>query len=326
MTQRLAEAGTITAAADGSFPVILIEEGPGNSADYPREFFTQANADALAEALSFPAHPEDLSRPERRSSMAAIGSIDKVVTVAESGGKMQFKSRFHPAASKPEVGPYIKEFGSRLGLSIYIDSDGHEDPTTGRWVAESLNAQDPYRSVDLVIAPGARGKFERLSESLGLLTKASATAEDQKKEIEMDKSEVEAAVKEANAPLVKAVEALVTTLNGKQVAEAAATAQVQADSEAVEKAVKERMDDFTKADAAITAAKLGESLSADLRARALKGEDVTEGIEFAKKVLAEARADAGSPGGSRRVVEFQGGDDIGGDLVFEVPGFGRVTG
>ena len=325
-TTRLSEAGTILADADGSFPVILIEEGPGNTADYPREFFTQENADALAEALSFPRHPKELDKPWHRPSTDAIGSIEKTVTIAESAtGKMQMKSRFRPAASKPEIGPYIKEFGSKLGLSIYIDSETREDPITGRKIAVRLNGADPYKSVDLVIAPGARGKFERVSESLGLLPSASATAEEQNKEIEMDEKQIGDAVTKAITPLAEAVASLATSLTATKVAEATATAQAQADSEAVDKAVSERVEKFQKADAAISAAKLGESLSADLRARALKGEDVTDGIEFAKKVLSEAKT---TPGTGTRLIEahIPGGDEGGSGLTFDVPGFGKVRG
>lgn len=322
-SKRIAEAGTLTAEDDGSISVILIEEGPGNSADYVRDFFTQENADALADSLSFPRHPEDLSKPWHRPSTDAIGSIDKSVTLHESeDGKMQMKSRFHPAKSKPEIGPYIKEYGHKLGLSIYIDSDGEDDPITGRYVPTILKAEDPYKSVDVVIAPGARGKFEKLSESLGLLPDTSAPAGgNNNKEIEMTK-EIEDAVTAAVRPLAEAVGNLVTTLTSQKVAEATATAQATVDQEAVDAAVKARVDNLQKAEVAITAAKLGESASADLRNRALAGEDVTEAIAFAGKVLTEAKA---TPAGGRTLAEsYTGGNDGSGDLMFEVPGFGQV--
>src|SRR5690606_16442873 len=77
--RRLHESGTIGVdSTKQKFRVCLISEGSGSTAEYPREFFNQANAEALAGALSFPGHPEDLERPEKRNPMSAIGSIGDV--------------------------------------------------------------------------------------------------------------------------------------------------------------------------------------------------------------------------------------------------------
>ena len=133
--------------------------------------------------------------------------------------------------------------------------------------------------------------------------------------------------------LTEAVTNLVTTLSGKTLVENQTVEPKAATPDAVDAALKERMAHVEKAEAEIASAKLGESVSADLRARALRGEDVTEGIALAKKVLAEA---SGSNGGgsnsdgawkdaSQRLAEAHVGATNGnGDLVFEVPGFGVV--
>lgn len=317
MSKRIHEAATLTVdPATKKFRVRLLVEGGGNSADYKREFFTPENAALLGGSLSFPGHPVDLERPEQRDPLTAIASIgEKVDIEAEEDGRLAFWSDFIPAKSRPDVSAYLAEYASKLALSVYSDSDGHDDPETGRYIAESLKPNDPYRSVDLVIAGGAGGKFGRvLAESLTRLGEASASA-GEKRGNQMEIAEVGAEV----AKVAKLVEALVATLAGK----AEADLQAQVDEAAVNQIVESRVTEYDTKIGLITEAKLTESQSATLREHALKGEDIVPLIEREKKVLAEALELAGKnddqgethlgPTDSKRVVEFH------------VPGFGQVN-
>lgn len=324
-TKRIAEAGTITVAEDGSFPVCLITEGAGSSADFPRGFFTQANADALANSLSFPSHPVELDKPQHRDPLSAIGKIGESVTIQETDGKMGFWSRFLPAKSKPQVAEYLAEFGHLLGLSVYADSDGHNDPATGRWVAESLNGSDPYKSVDLVVAAGRGGKFVKVGESLGLITQTSTPVEE-KRALTMEK-DVEDRFNDLEAKIMgKLAEAL-----------AAAPAPLQdkePDKAAVDAAVNTRLTEYQAKVKVIAEAKtLSESQVAELNALALDGKDITDALAKAVKVSEEfgKRALTEDVNGEKQehytVAEHLSGGDTTSKFSASslVPGFGKVA-
>lgn len=319
MTKRIQESASIVIdPTTKRFRVCLISEGSGSSADFERSFFVAENAERLKGALSFPGHPFDIDHPEHRDPLSAIASIGDEITIEEHNGKMGFWGEYIPAQSRPDVASYLMEYGTKLGLSIYSDSEGHES-ASGKWVAEALTADDPYRSVDLVVAAGAGGKFDRVAEALRLITEASATAEE-KKETPMDIKEVEGVVAAAIAPLSKVVEGLVTALEGKATAEL----QAKVDESAVNKAVESRLGDYDKAVDLITEAKLTESQSASLRALAITGVDITPHIETAKQVLAEAKAIANGTG---KIVENHiAGSGPAGAMTYDVPGFGKVVG
>lgn len=322
-SKRIAEAGTIRVAEDGSFEVCLITEGEGSSANFPRPFFTQPNADALANSMSFPSHPLDLNKPEHRDPLSAIGRIAESVTIQEDAeGMMGMWSRFIPAKSKPQVAEYLAEFGHLLGLSVYADSDGHNDPATGKWVAESLNGSDPYKSVDLVVAAGRGGKFVKVGESLGLITKASTPVEE-KEVTHMDKDIEERFTALEATILGKLAEALAGGVTP-------APLQGEADQDAVNAAVKVRLTEYQAKVKLIAEAKLSESQVADLSERALNGEDITSALENAKKVAEELRKPSESDedvithyvaehlsGGDNQTKKF--------DAASMVPGFGKVA-
>lgn len=295
------------------FRVCLIEEGEGSSADYPRSFFTPENAQRYAGVLSFNDHPPDPDQPHTRNPMTAVGRIGESVTIEEHNGKLSFWSSYHPSKSKPEVAAYLEEFGPKLGLSVYGFTNGYNHPETGKWITESLPDDDPYRSVDLVVAAGAKGRFDTIvAESLRRVYETSASA-GEIEEINMEKIDE---VQKDLADLKLVVENLVKTLTGK----ADAAQQVEADKEAVEKAVAESLANYDKAVALISEAKLTESQSAELREAAMKGEDIAPRVESAKKIIAEARAGySGEDAGAH----LGGGDGAKGFDPF-VPGFGKV--
>lgn len=317
MTKRvLSESGKVVRQSDGSFRICIVDEGQGSSADWPRDFFTEENAQVLAGAISFPNHPADYDRPEMRDPMSAIGRIGPKVDIEEHDGRMGFWADYYPS-KRPGVAEHLEEFGDKLGVSIFCEGDTRYNPETGREEAIRLDPTDPYRSVDVVVVAGRGGKFERrLAESHRRLAETSAIPQEKEEETHMDKD-----IEERFSKLEALVGGLADKLDGK----AKADAEVKVNTEAVEKAVDERLADYDKAVDLITEAKLTESQSSELRARARKGEDITGAIETAKKVLAEARA---GRGGTDDAIDHVGGGSghIGSDkLSFEVPGFGRVV-
>jgi hypothetical protein len=127
--------------------------------------------------------------------------------------------------------------------------------------------------------------------------------------------------------LTVVVESLVTAQTDGKIAEA----QGKADETAVNLAVDARLAQYDGAVKLIAEAKLTESQSADLRAKALRGEDVTTDLDTAKKILAEALALAGKPNdgdkGNQQIAEHLGGGDskVEFDASKLVPGFGQVA-
>ena len=321
-TQRLAEsAGKVVRQADGSFRICIVNEGEGSSADWPREFFTgehgEANKAALQGVISFPNHPKDYDRPEDRDPMTAIGRIGREVTLEEHEGKMGFWSHYIPS-KRPGVAEHLEEFGDVLGVSVFCEGETRTNAETGRPEAVRLFGDDPYRSVDVVTVAGRGGGFARLAESHRRLAEgASAPAGEKHEETHMDKD-----IEDRFDKLSSALASLADSLK-PAVDKSAEELQAKVDQDAVDKAVDDRLADYDKAVDLISEAKLTESQSSDLRARARKGEDITGAVETAKKILAEARGGAANQGGEQHIGGGAGAGSAG--LSFDVPGFGRVV-
>lgn len=326
MTKRiLSESGSLVRDPRGGWRVCLLTEGRGSSADYPRDFFNEQNAQVLRGALSFPNHPKDYDKPEERDPMSVIGRIGDTVTIEEHDGKVGFWSTYHPA-NRPGVVEHLEQFAECLALSVFCEGDTKYNMETGREEAIAFDPTDPYKSVDLVIVGGRGGKFEkRLAESHRRLTETSAPAEEKKEETKMDK-DIEERFNKLSTEF-NAFNAAISDLAKKLDSAAQDDVQAKVDQEAIDKAVDERLGKYDKAVDLISEAKLTESQSSDLRARARKGEDITGAIETAKKVLAEAQRGRGSSGDeSEPHLGGGGGGNNSDDLSFDVPGFGRVSG
>lgn len=340
MTKRLNESGVLLESESGSGArkAILISQGLGSSGYYGPEFFSQENADALAGALSFPGHPEMWSDGSSRDPLSAIAWIGESVTIEEDEvGAKRFVSTYNVAESKPDVSAYLKEFGKKLGLSIFIEGEGEYDSTTNVFTIKTLNGADPYRSVDLVVAagrggallegakPGTKNAFAEAQRKLLALgeSQTSAPAEEEKEENEMT---VEEKVAE-NTAAIKALTDKFDALIAAEKATVESAAQVEADEAAVTAAVESRFDQFTADSTLINEAGLTESQKAEAFILAKSGGDVTSFVEKAKKVLEEARALAGTANtaGGGRVAEHVAGSTSGERAIGSaVPGFGKV--
>jgi len=291
MAQRklLHEAGTLTKPVAGAstYPIRIISEGKGSSGVYSRELLAEYK-DAFEGALSFMNHPLDPAKPHLRDVTGIAGRLVGSVEAKEVDGEFGLYSEYKP---DPRWAGFVEEYADSLGLSIYISGDGREEG--GEYIVESFDGSDPYRSVDVVIAAGRGGRFERARESLraiesslgsptGEKPEATSAQETQQKENHMEKEILEAltAIKEALVPVVSFVT--------ESKAAATATAQAEAQAEVDDKAVAEALDAYEKDVAAIDAADLLPSQVESLRSAAKRGEDIAPLIESAKKIVDEA--------------------------------------
>lgn len=276
ITKHLLEAASLVSEAaseDGTWRVRLISEGKGSSGLYPATLLENHHK-AFNNVLSFRNHPTGWDGPQSRDFTMIAGKVVGETWVEED--ERGLKAIYANYLPDPEYKDKIARYKDQLGLSIYIEGSGYENES-GEFVVDWFNPEDPYASVDVVIAPGARGKFmESLSQIYSQRSEnkdPGARQEEQKKEIPVEKIEkVEADI----AALTTLVNSLVTEKTNAE----AAKAQVEADAEAVASAV-EAYDVAVKA---IDEAELLPVQVEALRARALKGEDVTEAITEAKAI------------------------------------------
>lgn len=283
----LLEAATLaseSAADDGTWKVRLISEGKGSSGTYPKELL-ENHHHALDNLLSFKNHPTGWDGPQERDFTMIAGEIKGETWVdTDERGLTAVYGNFLP---DPEYADKLARYKEKLGLSIYIEGTGYwrENSEGGEdFIVDWFNPNDPYASVDVVIAPGARGKFMEsmkkvYSDRTENKSPGSRQAEN-KKEIKLEKEELEAALK----PLADAISALVAD---KKTAEAA-EAQVKADEAAVTTAVEA----YEVAVKAIDDAKLLPVQVESLRKAAkVPGADITSLIEEAKQVKDQLTAE-----------------------------------
>lgn len=325
--QQIIEAAKLTAVGGNKFRVCLISEGESPRGKYPPEFFSPDNAQALAGALSFPKHPVDYDRPDQRDPLTAIGEVgDKVDIERGPDGKLGFWADY--LVDNDEVANKLEKYGNRLGLSVFSKADGYVDPKDGKLVYTSIDVDDPYRSVDLVIAPGrGGGHFQKVAESLGLLPEASASAgENEVTKMDKELADKLDALSASIVAQTRVVEALVAK-SGDSTPKVEEL-QAQVDTAAVDKIVEARLVEYGKAEGLISEAHLTKSQSDALRELALKGEDVTPHIEVAKKVLAEAlEASNAKPNDATRMIaeaHLGGGESKSTELSVDIPGFGKA--
>lgn len=299
MTKRnLLEAASLvseSASEDGTWRVKVISEGKGSSGIYTAELL-ENHHHAFDEVLSFRNHPTGWDGPEARDFTMIAGEIKgKTWVDTDETGRKAVYANYLP---DPEYKEKIERYKNKLGLSIYIEGSGFENDN-GDFVVDWFNPEDPYASLDVVIAPGARGKFlesaKRAYESLHRDSeKPSVTSAVEERKLEMEKDVEER---------FSALETLLTSLVAKDDKATAEAAQVTADADAGKIAVEA----YDAAVTAIDAAELPEKVVESLRKQAKEGVDVTPLIEQAKEMktaLSEslsAEADTTRDFGGRKV-------------------------
>ena len=279
------EAATLVSESpreDGAWKVRIISEGQGSSGYYSRDLL-ESYHHVFNDVLSFKNHPTGWDGPEDRDFTMIAGEIlGETWTEDDERGMAAVYGWYLP---DEEYRPKLERYKKKLGVSIFAMGEGEWDDRTGNFIVTEFT-EDPYTSVDVVIAAGARGKLLESAKKAYASRVENASADSAGVTEEEGLSEMaEKDVLEAIGKLTVAVEAL--TESGKK--EAQATVDADALSTAVEAGVKAYAD----ATAAIDAAELLPSQEADLRDRAAKGEDITSAIESAKVIATEAREAAG---------------------------------
>ena len=249
--------------SDGAFKVRLINSGMGSSGYYSPELLERYH-NVFDSVLSFRNHPEYGDPTTRDFTMIAGAIAGETWTENEEDGSVGVYGWYKP---DPEHADKIERYRDKLALSIFVMGDGHVNET-GVFEVDYLDGQDPYRSVDIVIAGGRGGKL---------------AVESLRKMYENHREETPGMTIEELSAKVDALTDVVSTLVSQREAEATAEAQVEADKEAVAAA----LDAYAEAEEKINAAELLPSQVKALKKLAREGGDVTAGIEAAKTLLAE---------------------------------------
>lgn len=275
----LLEAASLASEApadDGTWKVRLISEGKGSSGTYTAELL-EKHHHALDNLLSFKNHPTGWDGPQDRDFTMISGEVVGETWIeTDERGLTAVYGNYLP---DDEYKAKLERYKSKLGLSIYIEGSGYYQESadgTEEFIIDWLNPEDPFASVDVVIAPGARGKFmENMRKTYDSArrvesTKPSTTVVQEDEGDNMDE------VKEALAKLTDQVSALVAKENEAQAAEA----QIKADNAEAER----RVESFAAAVKAVDEAELLEVQRANILEAAKKGADVAPLIESAKEI------------------------------------------
>jgi hypothetical protein len=278
----LYEAASLVSEAagdDGMWKIKIISEGQGSSGFYSRELLEEYHG-VFNDVLSFKNHPGEWDGPETRDFTMLAGEIVGETWVEnDERGMAAVYGNYLP---DPDHKDKLERYKKKLGVSIFAVGEGEFDESTGNFHIISFS-EDAYTSVDVVIAPGARGGFmESMKKAYAHRAEnASVDSADGTTEKEGLSEMAEKDVLEAVAKNTAAVEAL-TESNQTQ-------AQATVDADAVEAAVAVRMASYLEAMTAIEAAELLPSQRKSLEALAATGADIASAIEDAKVVAAEAR-------------------------------------
>ena len=297
-TKNLFESATLIESSDtGPWKVRLISEGKGSSGTYPASTL-ESYKSAFNGVLSFENHPGWMDGPESRNFTQIVGKVlGETWTDTDERGKVGVYANWEP---DPEHRDRLSRYKENLGLSIFIEGDGHNDED-GEFVVDSFNEHDAFRSVDVVIAAGRGGRFEEsqikdiYSRRRETIKTDADTSVSDRKDIKMDEKAME---------MLESINTALTTLVSAQDAEAKQTAQVEADDKAVEGKMATLVANL---DAVETAREnLLPSQVKSLLAEARKGGDITDAIATQVALAEEVRGESGRVTESGRVKGSEG--------------------
>lgn len=273
---------------DGTYDVVIITEGTGSTGVYSGDLMRDDQAALFENAPSFMNHPIDPSKPYQRDVMSISGRFFNL-RAGVSEGKKAILAKFKP---RSEYVSFLEEFSDVLGLSIFSLANGEEKDDSGRLIVESFADEDPYRSVDIVVAAGRGGKFARAEESARAIeaslgtpegnqpASTSAAGPTQKKE-SMDPKDVQAVAEALGTVILNGIKPLTDYVTEHKTAAEAAKGDQPDTKTVIAKAVA---DTAAVEELKLTSATLKTSLLEAIS----RGEDIAPAIEFAKKVAAES--------------------------------------
>src|SRR5690606_37375628 len=166
----LIEAGTVLSenpSEDGTWRVRLINEGQGSSGYYAAELL-ETYHHAFDNVISFLNHP--VSGPETRNFTEIAGRVEvsgpETRNFTEIAGRVVGETWLDTAEDgtlgvyanwrpDPDYKAKLETYKDSLGLSIYISGAGED--RDGVFHVTEFDTEDPFRSVDVVIAAGRGG-------------------------------------------------------------------------------------------------------------------------------------------------------------------------
>lgn len=301
MKKHLLEAATLVEADTEAetWKVRLINEGRGSSGVYSAQLL-EDYGHAFNGAISFLNHPA--SGPETRNFTEIAGRVQGEVWKEKAeDGTLGLYANWRP---DDDHRAKLERYKDKLGLSIYISGSG-EVEDDGEFHVKEFDVEDPFKSVDVVIAAGRGGRFE-ITESYRQIYESARVAGS------VEEPGVTSALEEKNGihmeleeKVDKALELLAGLVAKEQTAQAEA-AQAEADKDAGRTAVEA----YDSAVTAIDAAELPEKVVESLRKQAKEGVDVAPLIEQAKEMktaLTETLSESAAHGrdfGGDKVTKF----------------------
>lgn len=265
-----------------SLVVRIIREGQGSSGYYSRELL-ERSTDLFSNVLSFANHPAN-GDPTTRSFLDVVGRIHDT-WYSEHEGFGAVYGRYTPMEKYRET---LMELRESIGVSIFTGGEASEDEA-GNIIVESFDQVDPYRSVDVVVAPGAGGSLAPLMESWRVREGFDHTG----KEINMEIDDLAQKVDDLASVVAAFIESQAV--------------EPEPETQEPDTSVEDAVAAYAAAAEAIDAADLTDSQRAALKAAAARGEDVTADIETAvtlrQEIVAEAKAAVKDQGTQYRVQE-----------------------
>jgi hypothetical protein len=299
---------------DGAWKVRIISEGQGSSGYYTRSLLESFHT-VFDDVLSYKNHPTNDEGPESRDFTMIAGEIvGKTWVENDERGMAAVYGWYLP---DPEYRGKLERYKKKLGVSIFAVGEGEVSESGVFKVTEFFD--DPYTSVDVVIAAGARGKILESQKRFyaNRVENASVTSAEVTKEKEGLSEMAEKDVLEALSNLAVTVDALVESVKN----EAQAVVDADALSSAVEAGIAAGVEAYAKNIDAIAAAELLPTQEAELKKLASEGKDISQTLESAKAIAKEARESAsGRNVGSVNVVE-SGQFSESGSSGYELKGF-----
>lgn len=166
--QRIVEAtkGKVESKGKGIFRLKIISEGHGSSGYYSREMLETYGPQVFnAGTLSYANHSTEKELSAGRDITKIVGKLNSdAVFEEDEDGKGALYAEYKV---RPEWVDFVEEYKDSIGASIFVSGEASEGEIDGvkTLVVESLDADDPYKSVDLVAAAGRGGKVERMLEA-----------------------------------------------------------------------------------------------------------------------------------------------------------------
>jgi predicted transcriptional regulator len=158
--------GKPTSKGKGIFEVKLITEGWGSSGYYSKEMLEEYGPKVFTKnTLSYANHSSQEELEKGRDITKIVGKYVEDATGREDeDGKYAL---YAPLKVREEWIDFVEEYKDSIGASIFVTGEASEGEAAGRsgLIVESLDADDPYKSVDLVAAAGRGGKVERMLEA-----------------------------------------------------------------------------------------------------------------------------------------------------------------